>query len=79
MSLPRNAQPALGMAVLAASSRDALDSVAAAMVRLDRTLEPRRSEKNPHDEGYFRLLDLLVQRGWLPGAVATHARERTAH
>ncbi|GGU41263.1 hypothetical protein GCM10010244_79340 [Streptomyces coeruleorubidus] len=79
VSLPRNAQPALGMAVLAASSRDALDSVAAAMVRLDRTLEPRRSEKDLHDEGYFRLLDLLVQRGWLPGVVATHARERTAH
>ncbi|WP_033328395.1 FGGY-family carbohydrate kinase [Streptomyces yerevanensis] len=79
VSLPRNAQPALGMAVLAASSRDALESVAAAMVRLDRTLEPRRSEKNPHDEGYLRLLDLLVQRGWLPGVVATHARERAAH
>jgi hypothetical protein len=65
--------------VLAASSRDALDSVATAMVRLDRTLEPRPAEKHPHEEGYLRLLDLLVQRGWLPGVVATHARERTAH
>ncbi|WP_406490118.1 FGGY-family carbohydrate kinase [Streptomyces phaeochromogenes] len=78
VTLPRNAQPALGMAVLAASSSEPLDSVAASMVRLDRTLEPRRSQRNPHDEGYFRLLDLLVQRGWLPGVVATHARERTA-
>ncbi|MCT2591539.1 carbohydrate kinase [Streptomyces sp. N2-109] len=78
VTLPRNAQPALGMAVLAASSRDPLDSVATAMVRLDRTLEPRRSEQRPHEEGYLRLLDLLVQRGWLPGVVAAHARERTA-
>lgn len=78
VTLPRHAQPALGMAVLAAASRAPLDSVAAAMVRLDRTLEPRPAERDPHHEGYLRLLDLLVQRGWLPGVVAAHARERTA-
>jgi hypothetical protein len=66
------------MAVLAASSRDALDSVAAAMVHLDRTIEPRGSLKRPHEEGYLRLLDLLVQRRWLPDVVAAHARERAA-
>ncbi|MEV5986969.1 FGGY family carbohydrate kinase [Streptomyces sp. NPDC052051] len=76
VTLPRNAQPALGMAVLAASTHEPLDSAAAAMVRLDRTLEPRSAEGDRHEEGYLRLLDLLVQRGWLPGAVASHARER---
>ncbi|MBB1251778.1 carbohydrate kinase [Streptomyces sp. OF3] len=78
VTLPRHAQPALGMAVLAASSRAPLDSAAAAMVRLDRTIEPRRSVGHRHEEGYLRLLDLLVQRGWLPGVVAAHAQERTA-
>jgi len=79
VTLPRNAQPALGMAVLAASSQDTLEGAAAAMVHLDRTLEPRSSERHPHDEGYLRLLDLFVRRGWLPDVVASHARERTAH
>ncbi|WP_405667137.1 FGGY family carbohydrate kinase [Streptomyces sp. NBC_01166] len=81
VSLPRHAQPALGMAVLAASAcgePGGLDRAAAAMVRPDRVLEPRASGRSAHDEGYARLLDLLVQRGWLPETVAAHARERTA-
>jgi sugar (pentulose or hexulose) kinase len=76
VTLPRNAQPALGMAVLAAASRDTLDSVAASMVQLDRTLEPRGSAEHAHADGYLRLLDQLVRRGWLPAEVAAHAQER---
>ncbi|MFJ8749195.1 FGGY-family carbohydrate kinase [Streptomyces sp. NPDC102441] len=78
VSLPRHAQPALGMAVLAASAcgdPGGLDRAAAAMVRPDRVLEPRASHRSAHDEGYARLLDLLAGRGWLPGTVAAHARE----
>lgn len=81
VSLPRHAQPALGMAVLAASAcgqPGGLDRAAASMVRPDRVLEPRSAHRSAHDEGYTRLLGLLVQRGWLPGAVAAHAREGTA-
>ncbi|MFB8121111.1 FGGY-family carbohydrate kinase [Streptomyces sp. NPDC055962] len=85
VSLPRHGRPALGMAVLAASAvgehgatGPALDRAAAAMVRVDRVLEPRASHRSAHDEGYVRLLGLLVERGWLPGTVADHARERTA-
>ncbi|MHA4818558.1 FGGY-family carbohydrate kinase [Streptomyces aculeolatus] len=96
VTLPRNAQPALGMAVLAAAALDgtggsndggagdspgagaALDRAAAAMVRADRTVEPRDSYRSAHDEGYVRLVDLLARRGWLPEVVAAHARERTA-
>ncbi|GAB2604949.1 FGGY-family carbohydrate kinase [Streptomyces capparidis] len=78
VTLPRDAQPALGMAVLAASTQHPLDGVAAAMVRPERTVEPRDFVQAPLQEGYLRLLDLLVQRGWLPGVVAAHARERTA-
>ncbi|MEO3762041.1 FGGY family carbohydrate kinase [Streptomyces sp. B5E4] len=98
VTLPRNAQPALGMAVLAAAALDgdgssgtgtgdeagspaaggALDRAAAAMVRADRTVEPRDPYRSAHDEGYVRLVDLLARRGWLPEVVAAHARERTA-
>ncbi|MGW0790716.1 FGGY-family carbohydrate kinase [Streptomyces sp. NPDC002911] len=85
VALPRHAQPALGMAVLAASAcgehgpaERGLDSAATAMVRPGLVLEPRASHRSAHDEGYARLLGLLVRRGWLPGAVAAHARERTA-
>uniref|UniRef100_A0AAU3GPL9 FGGY family carbohydrate kinase n=1 Tax=Streptomyces sp. NBC_01401 TaxID=2903854 RepID=A0AAU3GPL9_9ACTN len=81
VSLPRHASPALGMAVLAASAfggPGGLDRAAASMVRPGRTLEPRASQRSAHDEGYVRLLDLLVQRGWLPGTVAAHARKGTA-
>ncbi len=82
VTLPRHAQPALGMAVLAAAALDgsggALDRAAAAMVRADRTVEPRDPYRAAHDEGYVRLVDLLARRGWLPEVVAAHARERTA-
>lgn len=81
VSVPRNAQPALGMAVLAAfacGDLGGLDSVAAAMIRPGRTLEPRARHRSAHDEGYVRMLDLLVKRGWLPENVAAHAREGTA-
>ncbi|MFC9946632.1 FGGY-family carbohydrate kinase [Streptomyces pratensis] len=81
VSLPRHAEPALGMAVLAASAcgdPGGLDRAGAAMVRPDRVLEPRASHRSAHDEGYARLLGLLVRRGWLHETVAAHARERAA-
>jgi sugar (pentulose or hexulose) kinase len=78
VTLPRNAQPALGMAVLAASTTTDLETVSAAMVQLDRTLEPRTEARDAHDEGYLRLLDELVRRGWLTPEVAAHAQERIA-
>ncbi|MER7478698.1 FGGY family carbohydrate kinase [Streptomyces sp. NPDC126510] len=78
VTLPRHAQPALGMAVLAASTHGSLDRAAATMVRLDRTIEPRDSVADQHQDGYLRLTELLARRGWLPHPVAAHARERTA-
>lgn len=78
VTIPRNAQPALGMAILAASTATALDTAASAMVHLDRTLEPSPKARDAHDEGYLRLLDELVRRGWLAPDVAAHAQERTA-
>jgi sugar (pentulose or hexulose) kinase len=78
VTLPRNAQPALGMAILAASKATDLETVSADMVKLDRTIEPRTEARDAHDEGYLRLLDGLVGRGWLPPETAAHAQERTS-
>lgn len=78
VSLPRNAQPALGMAVLAASTVEGLEAASAAMVKLDRTVHPRPGPRDAHDEGYLRLLDELVGRGWLTPDVAAHAQRRTS-
>lgn len=75
VALPRNAEPALGAAILAASSGTPLDVVAAATVRVDTVLEPRAATRDRHLDGYLRLTGLLAERGWLPGAVAAHATE----
>ncbi|WP_240506554.1 FGGY-family carbohydrate kinase [Thermoactinospora rubra] len=75
--LPENAEPALGMAVLAASAgRDAAE-VAARMVRVRRTVDPRPEAAGRFAEPYVRLVEELARRGWLQEAVAAHAIERT--
>lgn len=83
---PENAQPALGMAVLAAAAlatgadRDStldLATTTAAMVHVERTIEPRHDHHDAHAEGYLRLVTELADRGWLPAPVAAHAHERT--
>ncbi|XAS67685.1 FGGY family carbohydrate kinase [Micrococcaceae bacterium Sec5.7] len=78
VTLPQNAEPALGMAVLAASPGRAASEVAAEMVRMRRIIEPRNGSAGRYDAAYLDLVGELEQRGWLPAAVASHARERTA-
>ncbi|MET7966312.1 FGGY family carbohydrate kinase [Micromonospora sp. NPDC005305] len=76
--LPENAEPALGMAILAAAAdRDPVE-VAAAMVRVRAVVEPREGAHHRFTPGYLRLVEVLEQRGWLAPAAAAHARERTA-
>ncbi len=77
--LPDNAEPALGMAVLAAASSGRLVAeVAAEMVRVRETIEPRPGERERYDASYLRLVEELEQRGWLQSAAADHARARTS-
>lgn len=80
VELPANAQPALGMAVLAAAATDDTDlrGRAAAMVRVDRVVEPRPTSREEHGSGYLQLVDELAARGWLPAAVAAHATKRSS-
>jgi D-ribulokinase len=77
VTLPDNAEPALGMAVLAASPGRRASDVAAEMVRIRRVLEPRAGSAGRFDDPYLRFIDELAQRGWLQPEAADHARERT--
>ena len=64
------------MAVLAASpGRDPAD-VAAEMVRLRVTIEPRAGSVDRFAASYARFVDELEGRGWLGADLAAHARER---
>lgn len=75
--LPENAEPALGMAVLAASTGRNVSDVAAEMVRIREIVEPRADMTRRYDDPYLRIVDELEGRGWLAPASAAHARERT--
>jgi sugar (pentulose or hexulose) kinase len=76
VTLVENAEPALGMAVLAAApGRDAAE-VAAGMVRVREVVEPRPDATARFTEPYVRFVDELERRGWLPGETARHAKER---
>jgi sugar (pentulose or hexulose) kinase len=76
VALPDNAEPAFGMAVLAASpGRDPAD-VAAEMVRIKVTIDPRAGSAERFGASYLNLVDELEGRGWLGAVLAGHARNR---
>jgi D-ribulokinase len=76
VAIPDNSEPALGMAVLAASVERNLADVAAEMVRIETTIDPRPQSVERFLGPYIRLVDELESRGWLGGALAGHARKR---
>ncbi|MCP3754680.1 FGGY family carbohydrate kinase [Streptomyces sp. TBY4] len=77
--LPEHAEGALGMAVLAATSSGAsLQDAAAAMVRIEREIEPDPARTARWLPVYVSFVEELVRRGWLDRAVADHARGRAA-
>ncbi|GAU69081.1 putative sugar kinase [Streptomyces sp. NBRC 110611] len=77
--LPAQAEGAIGMAVLAATSSGVgLQEAAAAMVRTDRELTPGPERTARWAPVYLRFIDELTRRGWLGRAVADHARRRAA-
>jgi sugar (pentulose or hexulose) kinase len=78
VSVPENAEPALGMAVLAAAAESGTTAVAAEMVHVRETIEPTAASTGRYDDAYLRLVEELESRGWLPPVAAAHARTRTA-
>lgn len=77
--LPEQAEGAIGMAVLAATSSGAsLQEAAAAMVRIGEEIHPSPSRTARYLPVYLRFIDALTRRGWLDQTVADHARRRAA-
>ena len=77
--VPRHADAALGMAILAAygtTRSRPLAEVAESMVRIRSSIEPRPAMAERFAEAYLRLVDELGRRGWLPQELANYARER---
>ncbi|AZS87321.1 carbohydrate kinase [Streptomyces griseoviridis] len=76
--VPRQTEPALGMAALAAHATTGtpLTDVTDAMVHVGATFTPAPARTARFAEPYTRLLTALTTRGWLPEEVATHARTR---
>ncbi len=74
VTLPENAEAALGMAVLAAAAGRSVAEVASVMVRVREVIEPRPARTERFQEPYLRLVDELARRGWVPEHVAQHAR-----
>jgi D-ribulokinase len=77
VNLPENAEPAFGMAVLAAASGRSVVDVAAKMVRVRKVVVPSEDSPRQLSESFLRLVDELSRRGWLSRAVAQHAHQRT--
>jgi D-ribulokinase len=76
LSLPANAEAALGMAILAASSGRKIAEVAANMVRIREVIEPRARQTKIFLEPYLRLVDEFGRRDWLAPSVVEHANRR---
>ncbi len=76
VTIPENAEAAIGMAVLAASAGRPLADVADEMVRVREVIDPRPDRTAQFREPYLRLVEELARRGWLPSVVARHARRR---
>ncbi|MEU8104984.1 FGGY family carbohydrate kinase [Nonomuraea muscovyensis] len=86
VTLRENAEPALGMALLAAvgaagrdagpaGMREASRELTARMVRTREVVEPDGGDLTEH---YLRFVGELEKRGWLPSPAAAHARTRAS-
>lgn len=80
VTLVHDAEPALGMAVLAAygTAGGSLTDHAAGMVRVAETLQPSARRGAVFREPYVHLVEELNRRGWLGDGVTAHAKEGAA-
>ncbi len=76
VTLPENAEAALGMAVLASSGGRGVADTASAMVRVREVIDPRPGASGRFRASYLRLVDEFAQRGWVPDQVKQHAWRR---
>jgi sugar (pentulose or hexulose) kinase len=76
VTLPENAEAALGMAILAAAGGRKVEEVAGSMVRIREVIDPRPHRAGRFREPYLRLVDELARRGWVAPALAQHAHRK---
>jgi D-ribulokinase len=77
--IPTSAEPAVGMAVLAAGAVEGDVLVAAGrMVRTRELLQPDAGRREALAAGYADFVDALTDRGWLDARTAAHARKQAA-
>ena len=76
VKLPASAEPALGMALLAATPGRVPAEVAGEMVRIKEVIEPRTEMLGRFDEPYLRLVGELEGRGWVPTEMARQVTRR---
>ncbi|MFZ0420158.1 MAG: FGGY family carbohydrate kinase [Candidatus Sulfotelmatobacter sp.] len=74
--LPANAEPALGMAVLAAAKGGSVKDVAREMIRIREVVNPRPDRTARFHESYIYLVKELARRGWIQPALREHAERR---
>ncbi|MFD2762911.1 FGGY-family carbohydrate kinase [Micromonospora eburnea] len=72
--LPANAEPAFGMAVLAAAGDDPLVTAAGRMIRPGTVVAPRPGATARFTHAYANFLDALVERDWIDAALADYAK-----
>lgn len=74
VTLVENAEPALGMAILAASTElGHVRTAAEGMVQVREVIDPRHQATAKLMDPYLRLIDELLARGWLGPGLASHA------
>jgi D-ribulokinase len=74
--LPEVAEPAFGMAVLAASAGRRICDVAKEMVRIREVIDPRPDRSARLRGLYLQFVDELARRGWLSSRMVEHAWQR---
>ncbi len=77
LSVPAVTEGAFGMAMLAASAGSSFAEVTERMVRIERTIMPRRGFA-PFAEQYAVLVRELAARGWLPASLAAFALQEVS-
>nr|AQQ75112.1 hypothetical protein [uncultured bacterium] len=75
VTLPATAEPAFGMAVLAAAGDGPVAAAARRMVRVAGVLAPRPGARDRFAEPFGRFVDALADRGYIDDELARYAKE----
>lgn len=75
LTIPASAEPAFGMAVVAAAGDGPLAGAAGRMIRGGSTVVPRPGAWDRFAGAYAAFVDALADRGWIDGPLARFAKE----